>query len=205
MEELLSRKENIFLAKKTLVGNIYNSAKLEGCNVTYPNTKTILDGISVGNLKIEDVEVVLNLRDAWKYLLEQNNIDQKITIEYICKINSYISRNESIEWGVLRSGKIGISGTDYIPEIPEYKEMEVELKELLKVKSIVERAMKIFLWGCKRQLFWDGNKRTSTLIANKILIANGKGIFSIPETKLSQFNTKLSKDAPVCVAASFIA
>ena len=35
----LTKQENLFLAKKVLVSNIYNSAKLEGINTTYPDTK----------------------------------------------------------------------------------------------------------------------------------------------------------------------
>ncbi|MBP1971652.1 prophage maintenance system killer protein [Virgibacillus natechei] len=45
----------------------------------------------------------------------------------------------------------------------------------------------------REQLFWDGNKRTSSLCANKILIENGNGILSVPEEHLEEFNEKLSK------------
>ena len=37
----LTKEQNLFLAKKVLVSNIYNSARLEGINTTYPDTKTI--------------------------------------------------------------------------------------------------------------------------------------------------------------------
>ncbi len=40
---VLTKEQNVFLAKKLIVENIYHSAKLEGCNVTFPDTKTILD------------------------------------------------------------------------------------------------------------------------------------------------------------------
>ncbi|TGD22910.1 hypothetical protein EGT49_07580 [Companilactobacillus suantsaicola] len=30
------------------------------------------------------------------------------------------------------------------------------------------------------QLFWDGNKRTATLIANKYMIDNGAGLINVP-------------------------
>lgn len=49
------------------------------------------------------------------------------------------------------------------------------------------------LYGMRKQLFWDGNKRTSTIAANKIMIQNGKGIIKIPDTKLIEFNELLSK------------
>ena len=45
----------------------------------------------------------------------------------------------------------------------------------------------------RSQLFWDGNKRTSTIVANKIMIENGVGIIKIPDTKLEKFNILLSE------------
>lgn len=49
------------------------------------------------------------------------------------------------------------------------------------------------LYGMRKQLFWDGNKRTSTIVANKIMIQNGKGIIKVPDTKLMEFNKLLSE------------
>ena len=49
------------------------------------------------------------------------------------------------------------------------------------------------LYGMRNQLFWDGNKRTSTIAANKIMIQNGKGIIKIPDNKLVEFNILLSE------------
>ncbi len=49
------------------------------------------------------------------------------------------------------------------------------------------------LYGMRKQLFWDGNKRTSTISANKIMIQNGKGIIKIPDNKLKEFNILLSE------------
>lgn len=49
------------------------------------------------------------------------------------------------------------------------------------------------LWMIKAQLFWDGNKRTATLIANKDLIQNGRGVLRIEEKDLLEFNTLLNR------------
>ena len=43
------------------------------------------------------------------------------------------------------------------------------------------------LWGMRRQIFIDGNKRTSMMIANKEMIDNGCGIISIPDDKIKSF------------------
>ena len=42
-------------------------------------------------------------------------------------------------------------------------------------------------------MFWDGNKRTSTLCANKILTQEGKGILSVKEQHLREFNQRLTE------------
>ncbi|MDR3586064.1 MAG: Fic family protein [Desulfosporosinus sp.] len=186
----LTLEQNIFLAKKLIVENIYNSARLEGCNVTFPDTQTILDGISVPNLRISDIECVLNLRDAWKFLLD--NITKPFELEFVCKINSYVARNESLEWGVLRTGTVGISGTGYVPPTPVRESVVQEIERINNIENVTERAIKYFLWGMRNQLFWDGNKRTSTLCANKILIKEGKGILSVKEQNLREFNQRLT-------------
>ena len=69
----MTREQNIFLAKRNLVDNIYSNAKMEGLNITFPETKTILEGVNVPNLRIDEIQCVLNLRDAWKYVI--NNIE----------------------------------------------------------------------------------------------------------------------------------
>ena len=39
----LTDKESIYLVKRFLVDNIYNSAKLENINITFPETKTLIE------------------------------------------------------------------------------------------------------------------------------------------------------------------
>ena len=187
----LTKEQNLFLAKKVLVSNIYNSARLEGINTTYPDTKTILEGINVPNLKLDEINCILNLRDAWNYTL--SNIDEAVDLDFICKINSFVSRNESLEWGVLRTGKVGINGVDYIPEIPQKDIITKNIKEILKQGSITEKALNLMLYLMRSQIFWDGNKRTSMIIANKILISNGCGIITIKEEDIREFNTLLTE------------
>lgn len=186
----LTKEQNLFLAKKVLVFNIYNSARLEGINTTYPDTKTILEGINVSSLKLDEINCILNLRDAWNYVL--SNIDEEVDLDFICKVNFFVSRNESLEWGVLRNGKVGINGVDYIPEIPQ-KNIIKNIKEILEQGSITEKTLNLMLYLMRSQIFWDGNKRTSMIIANKILISNGCGIVTIKEENIREFNILLTE------------
>lgn len=186
----LTLEENVFLAKKQLISSIYMGAKIEGLNVTFPETQTILEGVNVPNVKLDEINTILNLRDAWKYVLD--NIKEEISLDFILKINSYVSRNELLSWGVLRTGNVGISGTDYIPKIPEEQEVKQEIEKILAIPNITLRSIKYMLYGMRNQLFWDGNKRTSMIIANKIMIMNGKGIILIKDENLLEFNKLLT-------------
>ena len=166
----LTLEQNIFLAKRNIIDNIYANARMEGLNITFPQTKTILEGVNVPNLKIDEIQVILNLRDAWNYVI--NNVSKKLDLDFISKVNEFIARNESIEWGKLRSGKVVITGTEYIPEIPVYAEVVEKVNCILDIENPTERAIEYMLFGMRNQLFWDGNKRTSTIVANKIMIEN---------------------------------
>lgn len=187
----LTLEQNIFLAKRNIIDNIYAGARMEEINVTFLQVKKILEGINVLNLKIDEIQCILNLRDAWKYVI--NNIKEEFNINFICKINELVARNESIEWGILRSGNVQITGTEYTPDVPEEEVVKKQIAEKLKIKNTTERAIEYMLYGMRSQLFWDGNKRTSMICANKIMIENGNGIIKVPGNKLEEFNTLLSE------------
>ena len=97
----MTLEQNLFLAKRNLVDNVYSNARMEGLNVTFPQTKTILEGVNVPNLKLDEIQCILNLRDAWKYVIA--NIEKDFNLEFICNVNENVSRNESLEWGKLRT------------------------------------------------------------------------------------------------------
>lgn len=63
----LSMEENLFLAKKSFIPTVCYTAKIGGVNVTFHQTKTILEGISVSNVDMDDVQKILNHRNAWRY------------------------------------------------------------------------------------------------------------------------------------------
>ena len=143
---MLTREQNIFLAKKTFVELVYNTAYIEGCNVTFPQTQTIIDGAVVNGVTVDDIQTVLNLRDAWKYCIE--NIDEKLTLEYVCKINEFVSRNESLQWGVLRNGRVGVG--DFIQSIPVENEVIKEIGRINSIEDSLERALEYFAYACKQ-------------------------------------------------------
>ena len=186
----LTPEQSLFLAKRKWDENVYCGMKMENRAVTFPQTKTILNGVNVPNVQLDDIQAILNMRDAWKHLL--NTINEPVTLGYMCKLNEYIARNEALEWGKLRTGTVGISGTDYMPPVPQQEAVQQELSEILNADvSATEKALNAFVWGARGQFFWDGNKRTSLTLANKILVEAGAGILTITDKHMEQFNILL--------------
>lgn len=187
----LTPEQSLFLAKKKWDENVYCGMKMENRAVTFPQTQTILNGVNVPNVQLDDIQAILNMRDAWKFLL--STINEEVTFDYWCKLNEYIARNEALEWGKLRTGSVGISGTDYEPPIPNKEKTVEELKSISSTSnaSATDKALEAFVWGARGQFFWDGNKRTSLMLANKILVSSGAGIMTITDKYMEQFNTML--------------
>ena len=187
----LTPEQSLFLAKKKWDENVYCGMKMENRAVTFPQTQTILNGVNVPNVQLDDIQAILNMRDAWKFLL--STVNDEVTFEYWCKLNEYIARNEALEWGKLRTGSVGISGTDYEPPVPNKEKTIGELESILSAPDVssTDKALEAFTWGARGQFFWDGNKRTSLMLANKILVSSGSGIMTITDKYMEQFNALL--------------
>lgn len=187
----LTPEQSLFLAKKKWDENVYCGMKMENRAVTFPQMKTILNGINVPNVQLDDIQAILNMRDAWRLL--PNTVNETVTFEYWCKLNEYIARNEALERGKLRTGSVGISGVNYESPISEKKKATDELNGILSDTdtSATDKVLRAFTWGVIGQFFWDGNKRTSLLLANKILVSAGAGILTITDKYMEQFNSLL--------------
>lgn len=186
----LTAEQSRFLAKKKWDENVYCGMKMENRAVTFPQTKTILEGVNVPDVRLDDIQAILNMRDAWRFVLD--TMGEPITFDYWCKLNGFIARNEALEWGKLRTGRVAISGTEYTPPVPEQKAAADQLAALVSSdSSATEKALAAFCWGARGQFFWDGNKRTSLVLANKIMLEAGAGMLTITERNMERFNDLL--------------
>ena len=170
----MSVEENVFYAKRNIVDYIWKSARLEGINVTYPETDAIFNDINVSSLNISSLITINNLKHAWDLVL--SNLDEPLSYNLLLTINQ----------------RVGAGLIYGAPMIIESKVKE-ELQQILSLPNPTERAITLALYCMRSQLFTDGNKRTAMLAANHILISNGKGILTIPIEHQIQFGTLLTQ------------
>lgn len=185
----MSVSENIFLAKRNIVDIIWKSAKLEGLNVTFPDTEAIFNGLVVSDIKVDTVIAINNLKHAWQFVLD--SVDYPIDYPYICKINQYVGSNLIDNAGFIRNFPVSIGGTIWKPEMPIESKIKEEISEITQISNPTDRAVTLMLALMRRQMFSDGNKRTSMLAGNQVMISNGVGVISVPIELQREFSKLL--------------
>lgn len=188
----MTREENIFVAKRSMIDYIWKSAKLEGLNVSYADTEAIFSGVRAPSIKVADIIAVNNLKRAWLYLLD--GLDEAVDVPFICHLNKIVGGdNLVINAGFIRKVPVSIGGTSWKPDMPIESQIKEEIHDILTIREPTDRAITLMLYLMRKQMFLDGNKRTSMLAGNQVMIANGCGIISVPIEDQPEF-TKLLVD-----------
>ena len=194
----IDAKESKFIARKYVKENVYGLAKVELPHITFPQTEEILEKSKLYGVDYEDVLTVINLKNAWSYIIE--NMDSAITKETIMDLHAKIAYNQAIDWGVLRYGQVGVTGTDYLPIDPREEPGKLEalfddtlnkFNELRKEYPI-EASLDYLTSAIKSQFFWDGNKRCALATANIALLQSGNGVIGINDDNFREFSTALT-------------
>ena len=194
VEEEISPKveQNIDFAKRHLVDTIYKQAILEGVATTFADTESIIEGGKVNNMTSEDILKVVNLKHAWEFILNKNVILSPTNFALLCEINKLIEEGFYYSAGKIRNVPVTIGGTKWQPSLPIESVIKEELEEILKMDiDEVDNAINLLLYVMKRQVFIDGNKRTSVIFSNHYLISKGKGIIVIPAELTEEFKNLL--------------
>lgn len=188
----LSRKESVYLLKKNIVELVYNAGKFEGLNTTLLQTEEIIKYNRANNVAVDDVLTVVNLKKGFELLL--NDVQEPL-LETSKRINRIVAAEDALFPGEIRTGGVEVSTIQgrYVPPMLTEVEVKNQYDEILNQDiSETEKALRLFLFISKNQIFWDGNKRTALLSANKVMLQRGLGILSIPETEFEIFNELLS-------------
>ncbi len=185
-------EENIDFAKRNLADTIYKQAILEGVATTFADTQNIIEGGKVNNMTSEDVMKIINLKHAWEFILNKNVILSGTNFSLLCEINKLVEEGFYYTAGKLRNVPVTIGGTNWTPVLPIESVIKEELEDILsKKQNKIDKAIELLLYVMKKQIFIDGNKRTSVIFANHYLISNGKGLIVIPSEESDEFKKLL--------------
>ncbi len=175
----MTREETLFAVRRNIVDYIWKSARLEGLSVTYPDTEAIYNGMGVQGVKVSDIVAVNNLKHAWQFMLDR--LDEPADYSFLCKMNQCVGGNNLIDRaGYLRNVPVSIGGTTWKPDMPIESQIKEEMAEIGQIENPTDRALTMMLYLVRKQMFLDGNKRTSMLAGNHVMISNGCGIISVP-------------------------
>ena len=184
----------IFRARKVLEEIVYDTVALEGNPLTFPEVKTLMDGITVGGRRIEDAQQVLNQARAWRELIVRVQAGTfRVDRETFEELHAHVAREEALHWGELRTGSVRIAGTPHQPPDADTlpARMEAAIKAITAMQNVHHKAIAAFLWTARNQPFWDGNKRTGRLIMNGILLEHGHDILNVAAAKRLAFNEEM--------------
>jgi len=188
------RDRAIFRVQKLFPEFVWDTTALEGNPFTFPEVKTLLEGVTVGGHRIEDEAQVLNQARSWKRLVEMvRDGSFSVNKATFCALNGIVAREEALEWGTFRNGQVGIAGTSFKP--PAHQELDSLFERgtaiVNGISNPVEKGMVFYLFGALNQFFYDGNKRTSRLMMNGVLLMNGHDAISVPARQRLEYNEKM--------------
>ncbi|MEK9184769.1 MAG: Fic family protein [Patescibacteria group bacterium] len=176
-------KKNIHLISKTLeekelerfiIELSWKSSKIEGNTYTLLDTEKLISrGIEAVGHDINEAKMILNHKEAFKFIRENFNLFKELNLANLEKVHKILIKDFNINYG-LREKAVGVTGSSYRPldNIHQIKEATISLCDVVNmITSPYVKAMIALLGISYIQPFEDGNKRTSRLIANAILLA----------------------------------
>lgn len=192
----MTKKELLFTTSKMHSELVFNMTKLEGNPYTYPEVKTLLDGITVGGHKLSDQAQVLRVSAAWEEL--RNQVAKgtfSLTEANFIHFNQILADGEALVVGHFRTGQVYIAGVeDYMP--PKAEELGALFEQMLddfhdSNDDVQTKAFKLFLNCARYQFFFDGNKRTAQIMMNGFLLSSGYPPVSIPAKNKPDYDSKI--------------
>lgn len=161
--------------ERLLIEFSWKSSAVEGNTYTLLETESLIkENKQAKGHKKEEAIMILNHKNALEYIRSNISDFKKITLSKLENIHFLLTKDLNIGQG-LRKAPVGIIGTPYRPldNIFQIKEvLEATCKLVNEEKNIFAKAIELMIMIAYIQPFEDGNKRTSRLAANAILMAN---------------------------------
>ena len=153
----------------------WKSSQIEGNTYSLLETERLLRESKTADGKTqEEAIMLLNHKYTLRFLLDNKDYLKELSVRRIEDIQSMLVEGLETEKG-LRHRRVGITGTNYRPLDNEFQIREAIEDTCVLInqrQSVFEKALLALLLISYIQPFTDGNKRTSRLVSNGILMAN---------------------------------
>lgn len=120
-----------------------------------------------------ETQMILNQKEALEFILDNEELWANPKISSLEALHSSVGKNLDISRN-LRKTIVGITGTNYRPLESEFQirdALELLFTTMANANNVYEKALWAVLGLSYIQPFVDGNKRTSRLLANAIMLA----------------------------------
>lgn len=68
----LTKDQNRRFGRMNLTRLVHTNARFEGINTTLPQTQTIIDGLGVEGVKLEDINTIVQIKRGWQLITESD-------------------------------------------------------------------------------------------------------------------------------------
>lgn len=172
----------------------WKSSEIEGNTYTLLETVNLLkDKIEAKGKKREEAIMLLNHKAALKAIVEQSDLFMDLSLARLEDVHTVLIDGLGVNRN-LRHVRVGISGTRYRPLDVESQIREAidDTCKLVNGKTNpYEKALLTLLLIAYIQPFSDGNKRTSRLMANSLLIARSLCPLSFRSVEANDYRAAL--------------
>ena len=153
----------------------WKSSKIEGNTYSLLETETLIkDSVEAQGKSKHEAIMILNHKRTFESILAGRDDYKHISLAKISELHEVLTEGLSISKGV-REHAVGITGTVYKPIDNKWQIIEALEKMIQAIndaqypleKALIASAMIAYI-----QPFSDGNKRTSRMLTNAILIAH---------------------------------
>lgn len=153
----------------------WKSSKIEGNTYSLLETENLLkNGEEAKGKSALETQMILNHKNAIDFIFKNPKEFLKVDLPKIVALHSLLVKDLNINNGI-RKTLVGITGTIYKPLDNEYQireVLEMTTKLINSVDNIFLKSLLAILLISYIQPFEDGNKRTSRILGNAILLAN---------------------------------
>jgi len=172
VSEVIHKKE----LERFVIELSWKSSKIEGNTYTLLDTEKLLkDGIEAKGKTKDEAVMIINHKNAFDFIYKNKNMFKEVSVSKIEDVHKILIKDLGVT-NNLRSNPVGVLGSKYKPLDNKFQieeSAEKLCKAISKMADVYSKALFLIIGISYIQPFEDGNKRTSRLMGNAILLTYG--------------------------------